>query len=230
MDGRLVVPNTDRSGVWVIPPGEFHREPEFTHQAIKETLIIPFLKKEIGTLPFAHQFIFSVLSDFYRSTIDNRAPKTKNPRRIDKSYKRWVDFEVSLVRALWKILEILWVRGFSNLHPVQAFTRVIGENRLVLVSIFCTSEHGNTATDNLKRLQKENRQLQTLKNPFSDCYTAVLIDSVISLADRSDDFRKTEYKNFISARQEIASLFKQQQYTADPCTGKRIDQRGRRKK
>lgn len=230
MDGRLILPSTDKSGGWVIPPGEFCREPDFTNQAFKETLINPFLKQDVTSLPLAHQFIFSVLCDFYKTTIDNRVAKVKNPRRIDKSLKTWIAQEVSLVRAFWKILEILWARGFSELHPVQAFTRVLQENQLILVSIFYTPKQGNKASENLKRLQRENRQLQTLNNPFTDCYTATLINSAILLANQSDDFRKTEYKNFISARQGIASLFKQQQYTADPCTGKRLDQRGRRKK
>lgn len=226
----LIIPNSDRTGALVLPLGAIYRESDFTKGALKEILIAPWLDRDYRSSPMVSNFVFAVCADFYKTTIDNRANKVNNLRRIDPRWKEWVNHEVILMRSLWKLLGALWLQGNLFMHPVQALARLLEEMQLVLVSIFHINQHGKTSTANLKRLQQENRQLQKLQNPFRDCYTAEVIEAALFLADRNDDFRKTEYKNFVVARQAMTSLFKGAHYTADPYTGKRLDQRGRRKK
>lgn len=227
----LITPDFQNSRVWVMPPGEFISEPFFTHESFRRMFFQPLLAhQEAGTLPEpGDQLRRIIFAEFYRTVVDKDFSLLKLPRHWKKGSRAFICCEVNIMVAVWEMLEVMWRQGTLPEHPSVSLAKFIFDRRLILLSVVDSIVHENTTTKLVKILQRENRQLQQLENPFSDCYTSIFIDAAIKFSDQDNDFRKKNYQVMVRSRMSLTAMFEEGSSKRDYETGKRLEHRGRRK-
>lgn len=166
-----------------------------------------------------------VVGEFYRQTIDANFPYWKPNRKL----KPIIQLEVNLWQSVFKMLENMFYRNSFIEIPKFSLYKLIRERELM---VFIASYTGGQlrVKDYLAIRQHQNRELQGCENPFDrekSPYTWGIMNSVIRIAERDDEFRKNFYMPVIRDRQKFTAFMKSKNFRAF-LEGK-LQRQGRRK-
>jgi hypothetical protein len=165
-----------------------------------------------------------VATEFWRSEMHSKLTQKRPPILMRKH----IYAEVAIWRAILRLLERLNTFDIVP-NPLLTFRHIIEERKLTLFTCSCGEERIG-ATELIKALQTENKQLQGLQNPFSPDHapiTCCILDKAIPFADRMDGFRKDFYMKVVRARMRFVTMLKKEHVRASH-KGK-VEHRGRKK-
>ncbi|MBD2452472.1 hypothetical protein H6G76_36350 [Nostoc sp. FACHB-152] len=194
---------------YLISPALVYCHSEFIVRSILNELILERANQDLMQIDTVRGIITYrelVLGEFYRQTFENTFSKSK----LHKKLKPLIMPEVTLWKAVFKMLEYMFTLNMLNLHPALLLRDLVEEAELTAF-IATNSARKLTVKDYLTIRQHQNRELQGCENPFDrkeSPRTWEIMDSSIKLANLNDEFRKRFYMPVVRARQKITAYMK----------------------
>lgn len=145
-----------------------------------------------------------VSGEFIRNYIDKSFKSLNMPRNWNKANRTWIRFEAQLWGETWRLIRLLSSTALNT--SVETFCELICEETLLC---FIKISEETTTTEYIRKIQSENRQLQSLKNPYevTSYTTHQFIKRCVLEAERNLDFYK-DYQRMIRVRMEFITHIK----------------------
>jgi hypothetical protein len=148
-----------------------------------------------------------VTGEFVKGYVDKNFKDLKIPRYWTSQTRKWVQLEARLWGVSWRLIKLLSYTALET--SAETFKNLIYECKLLC---FIQVIDETTTTEYIRKLQNENRQLQSLNNPYnlSSSYTTwQFINRAIQEANTNPDFYK-DYQQVVRVRMEFVSYIKSQ--------------------
>lgn len=191
-----------KNGIYIPPPRHLH--PSIPLQAVLGKLFVDEKGREQHTCEQLLKWRQFCIAEFWRSELDSTFPLAKP----FYGSKKLIEAEVGLWKKLLRLLERLDTLGIIS-DSALAFGSLLVERQMALFYFFRANEPVG-ATQAIKGFQVQNRQLQSLTNPFAEKYSSTChtIEAAICLADRADKFRSDYYMPVVRRRMALVALMK----------------------
>lgn len=163
----------------------------------------PYWGSEVGSLTlFLRKYI---AAEFYREFCCKDFPFWQIPRYVNNDVKKFIKAAALLWGHVWEMLR----RYTSPELPIDLFLMLLEEASLIAPFLLQGDEQSKVAcTGILKKIQAENRELESFSNPFpTDTPTGKVVGLMITLASRNNQDRERSMK-IVRARMAIASCLK----------------------
>lgn len=164
----------------------------------------PYWQREVGlsVLSF-RQF---VTGEFFRKFLWKEFPLWKMPRQWNKEFKKLIQLTAVLWGETWEMLVLF----MFPIHPSGLFSLLVLENSLTTPIIPSKTLKKLPCTQIIKKMQAQNRELQSFKNPFKEedeQKTKLIVDEIIQRAALNERFRK-RYMQVVRTRMKLLTYLK----------------------